>query len=575
MATVRIGSARIDERGRASGGRAGDQTGGEVATQSWYKHSKGWVVLRARNPILRGYIADAMRVACDNNKIGYDQYQRLTLYEQVKDKGFDPAKATTACETDCSALVRVCVLYGFAKCGIKESVRNFTTGNQAAALLETGWFEKLTESKYTTRSDYLKRGDVLVTRSKGHTVVVLNDGDKAEPEKDVKPLPGGDTVPTPQPAKRPTLYKGAKGEYVKEMQRYLLIRDEKALPKYGVDGEFGAETLTALKQFQRAAGLEVDGICGPLTWAKLAVDTEEEAGEPEETEPEPEGYPVHGYIVDISDNDGKIVFDQLKDSVDYVIARAVEGTKVDKKFEIYAQRMEKFGIPYGVYVFTTAQSVVAAQNEAALLWNTCRGFKPTAYFVDVEAIKNNTLKPKERRIMVKTLVLKLRDLGAQKVGLYCGRVRFNNSLWRIKDLFDVLWIADWGKNDGYLRRIPGIKCELHQYTSFGNTKPHNRIAGLSIRADLNRVCRNGVLEMLTGRKYREDTYLGVLQVKMLNPTDCVVRAEPKKSAKALGVLARGTYLMRRDADVEGWYAIRSEHGDGWIPMEQAKEVPEG
>ena len=49
MATVYIGSARIDERGKASGGQAGDQTGKEVSTQNWYLHSKGWVVLRPKD----------------------------------------------------------------------------------------------------------------------------------------------------------------------------------------------------------------------------------------------------------------------------------------------------------------------------------------------------------------------------------------------------------------------------------------------------------------------------------------------------------------------------------------------
>ena len=49
MAVI-IGSARIDERGKASGGKAGDQTGKEVSTQNWYKHSKGWVLLRPKDP---------------------------------------------------------------------------------------------------------------------------------------------------------------------------------------------------------------------------------------------------------------------------------------------------------------------------------------------------------------------------------------------------------------------------------------------------------------------------------------------------------------------------------------------
>ena len=46
MATVRVGSARIDERGKAYGGRAGDQTGRELSTQKWYLHKKGWRVFR-------------------------------------------------------------------------------------------------------------------------------------------------------------------------------------------------------------------------------------------------------------------------------------------------------------------------------------------------------------------------------------------------------------------------------------------------------------------------------------------------------------------------------------------------
>lgn len=579
MARVMVGSARIDERGRAHGGKAGDQ-GREVATQAWYKHSKGWVLLRAKNPIVRGYIADAMQAACDNRRIGYDQYQRLTLYNQVKDKGFDPAKATKPCETDCSALVRVCALYAFGKCGIYEPVKNFTTHAQAAVLVGTGWFDKLTEWKYTAKSDYLKRGDILVTKRQGHTVVVMDDGAKAEPEKDVKPLPGGGAVP-PKPAGRTTLYRGAMGEDVKAMQRYLLIRDEKALPKYGADGDFGAETLTALKQFQKANDLEADGICGPLTWAKLAlaVDTDPEAGkpvqEPEEPEPVPEGYPVYGRIIDISDNQGKINFAKLKDNVDYVIARATLSTKIDSRFRSYAKSMEEHGIPYGAYIFTKAQSVAAAQEEAKAFWDACKGLKPTAWFVDVEAFRGQTCSPKERRTYVKTLVLQLRELGADKVGLYCGRVRFNNSLWRIRELFDVLWIADWGKNDGYLRRIPGIKCELHQYTSFGNTKPYNKVPGIPGRVDLDRVCGPGVLESLTGRKYREDTYPGILQVKALNLADCVVRAEPNKNARALGKLARGTYVMRAGFDVEGWFSVYTEHGNGWVPMDRVKEVPEG
>lgn len=246
MAVI-IGSARIDENGKARGGKAGDQRGGrEVSTQNWYKHSKGWRVFRAKDAAAREKIAQTMQWACDTNLIGYDQGERNTLYNAIKNVGFDILKLDKPVETDCSALVRVCCAYA----GIM--LPDFYTANEPSALLNSGAFVEMTGSTYTEKSDYLIRGDILVTRTKGHTVVVLSDGSKAG---------------TPS-NKRMTLHKGDEGSDVKELQNILLSLGYK-LPKYGADGEYGAETISAVKAFQKANGLEVDGICGPKTWAAL------------------------------------------------------------------------------------------------------------------------------------------------------------------------------------------------------------------------------------------------------------------------------------------------------------------
>lgn len=177
---VRVGSARIDERGKAAGGRAGDQTGLEVSTQDWYLHSKGWVLIRAKDPEKREKIAQAMQSACDNPKIGYDQGENQTLYYAVKKLGYDPAKVTAAVETDCAKLVRVCVLYAGIECG------DFYTVTEAEVLRRTGQFEIHTESKYTESSRYLLLGDILVTKTKGHTVVVLTNGSATGAAEDHK-----------------------------------------------------------------------------------------------------------------------------------------------------------------------------------------------------------------------------------------------------------------------------------------------------------------------------------------------------------------------------------------------------
>lgn len=175
---VRIGHASIDEQGKIKGGTAGDQNGREVCIRSWYRHAKGWVVLRCKDPVRREKIAEAMERSCANDQIGYDQNQRDSLLSNVKTRGFDPAKTSKRVETDCSALVRVCIAYAFGS----DVAGNIRTISEPDILVCTGLFEKLTDGKYCTSDEYLLRGDILCTPVSGHTVVVLDDGPKARRE---------------------------------------------------------------------------------------------------------------------------------------------------------------------------------------------------------------------------------------------------------------------------------------------------------------------------------------------------------------------------------------------------------
>ena len=63
----------------------------------------------------------------------------------------------------------------------------------------------------------------------------------------------------------PVLQKGSTGETVRTIQRILTSKGFYCDP----DGSFGGATETALKAFQRASGLTVDGSCGPETWTAL------------------------------------------------------------------------------------------------------------------------------------------------------------------------------------------------------------------------------------------------------------------------------------------------------------------
>ena len=175
MATVYIGGASIDENGKAHGGKAGNQTGKELKKQKWYLHSKGWRVFRAKDAAVAAKVAACMDAAVANRHIGYDQYQRNTLYREAEKYGFDVGKVTADVECDCSALVRVCCAYA----GVTGLPEGFRTTNEPKNLLATGAFTEMTGDRYAKQSDCLKAGDILCTPVQGHTVIVLNDGPRA------------------------------------------------------------------------------------------------------------------------------------------------------------------------------------------------------------------------------------------------------------------------------------------------------------------------------------------------------------------------------------------------------------
>ncbi len=255
---VLIGHASGSENGTIRG-KAGDQTGREVYTRGWYKHSKGWVTLEFIDPMMAGYAAEAMEMACANPDIGYNQYENGTLWENVKTSGWNPSMTTKKVNTDCARLIRVCVQYAAAKCGMDIIIPDFYTATLVGVLMKTGLFKKHTDAKYNTQDKYLRRGMIQVTRTKGHTLMVLENGKGAEetaPPADDRVLGGR------------TLRNGMEGEDVKELQA-LLIQFGYDLGRWGADGDFGDMTEMAVREFQQAEGLEADGIVGKITYAVL------------------------------------------------------------------------------------------------------------------------------------------------------------------------------------------------------------------------------------------------------------------------------------------------------------------
>lgn len=284
-----VGSARIDENGKTSGGKAGDQTRKEVCTQAYYMHSKGWYALRAKSVAHANALAAAMKQACDNNKIGYDQNERNGVITQLKKYG-SLSKIATATECDCSSLVRACIIQATGK-----DVGNMTTANLATTLENSGLFDT---KKNVTGESMLYNGDILVTKTKGHTVIVVSGRARTETTAAAKPTvtmassstydqwvyrlqvelnkqgyrdyEGKKLVEDGMYGTRtltacPTVKIGAKGNITGLIQERLV----KVGFNLKIDKDFGSTTKAKVTKFQSNRGLKADGVVGKKTWAYL------------------------------------------------------------------------------------------------------------------------------------------------------------------------------------------------------------------------------------------------------------------------------------------------------------------
>ena len=252
--TAWCGYASIDERGKISGGKAGDQTGNELKVARWYDFGQN-VILRFKDRDKAKEAAECMEYLCNSNLVGYDQLQRTTAYNALKKLKWKYKKLRLKTETDCSQLISTvlnCV-------GIRVSP-NIYTGNMVKAIMETGKFVKITDKERLRSDKFLAKGDILINE-KTHTIMVLRNGKYYKTS-----VPYYYTGEVPQlPAKKYYSY-GSKGVNVKRIQRFLKWC---GLYKDTIDGSFGQNTTDAVKGFQLCEGLECDGSFGQKTLKQM------------------------------------------------------------------------------------------------------------------------------------------------------------------------------------------------------------------------------------------------------------------------------------------------------------------
>lgn len=172
MGIIYFGSARMGENGKITGGKAGDQkqsgsgldTIGEVSVQPMYSHKKIFRIIRPIDPSKAEQMAYEMVMVCNNPNYGYNQDDRYGII-----KNGTRSKVKTNC--DCSSTVRAIV-----KSVYNIDPGDFNTSNEYATLMKmklNGSLIFSDEGEYKSQElTPVYNGDILVTKTKGHTGIV-------------------------------------------------------------------------------------------------------------------------------------------------------------------------------------------------------------------------------------------------------------------------------------------------------------------------------------------------------------------------------------------------------------------
>jgi GH25 family lysozyme M1 (1,4-beta-N-acetylmuramidase) len=221
------------------------------------------------------------------------------------------------------------------------------------------------------------------------------------------------------------------------------------------------------------------------------------------------------YIVDISAYDAVKKWATFSKYVSYVwirvaCRRLLPSGKVyrDSKFEAHAKACKAQGIPFGVYVFSRANTAARGIEEARKAAEWAEPYGPTTYVCDAETAKNTS-------DGIQAFVDEAERLTGKPCGAYIGNhvyARYKADKLRLA----FRWIPLYRTNGGgtHASRSPSYPHDVHQYTSAG------RIPGKSDDTDLNHITGTGrTIEWFrSGGKAADAIYYGV-EVKEVEIVD--------------------------------------------------------
>ena len=280
------------------------------------------------------------------------------------------------------------------------------------------------------------------------------------------------------------------------------------------------------------------------------------------------------FLIDVSEHQGVIDWEQVKDHIDGVILRCGYGMDIasqdDKQWARNVAECERLGIPYGVYMYSYATNTDRAKSEAQHVLRLIQGHKlsyPVYFDIEEPGTEGSAV---ANAIAFGDII----EAAGYWCGVYYNRNWHNNVIKGQLDRF-TRWGAGYGTNNGQKQDNykPAFGEDIWQYSSKGS------VPGVSGNVDVNVCYRDFPAEIGGGStpapapqptptpttKYKEGDHV-VFSTCYASSTDPISKAIPaSKMARNHGVITgiypgtHNPYLLDKnlcfvnDGDIRGFY----------------------
>ncbi|MGN0163056.1 MAG: GH25 family lysozyme, partial [Candidatus Ornithomonoglobus sp.] len=180
--------------------------------------------------------------------------------------------------------------------------------------------------------------------------------------------------------------------------------------------------------------------------------------------------------IDVSEHQGVIDWESLKDDIDFAIIRCGYGSDYesqdDKMWLTNAKACEELGIPYGVYLYSYANTLEKAQSEAKHVLRLLEGRKVSLpVFYDMEDSIQAAVTNEERGQYAKLFCDAVSAAGYE-VGIYANTYWWNNYL--TDPVFEneswYRWVAQYADKCTYTGSY--VMWQYSSSGSLGNITSH-------------------------------------------------------------------------------------------------------